>query len=253
MRYTQAESRSKCFLNDTHEVKQPFRYVFARPASWIPTVRPGASSFALSAALVARRGACRAMSSLASMRVKTMVKDAEAARAKARKRAAAALVLRYLRDNGYAESADALDAEAASLLGGVEAADNITLERVFLEVEEHHVAKHGTAPKMFRRVERSAPPREGKDAETRDVARHHRARARADAAGAPAGNTATSPARPARPRRRARPPLASAPRRSADPARADATAPGGLDVAGPPSPPPPPAAPRRARRSSPPR
>ena len=130
------------------------------------------------------------MSSLASMRVKTMVKDAEAARAKARKRAAAALVLRYLRDNGYAESADALDAEAASLLGGVEAADNVTLERVFLEVEEHHVAKHGTAPKMFRRVERSAPPREGKDAETRDVARHHRARARADAAGAPAGNTA---------------------------------------------------------------
>ena len=108
----------------------------------------------------------------------------------ARKRAAAALVLRYLRDNGYAESADALDAEAASLLGGVEAADNVTLERVFLEVEEHHVAKHGTAPKMFRRVERSAPPREGKDAETRDVARHHRARARADAAGAPAGNTA---------------------------------------------------------------
>ena len=96
------------------------------------------------------------MSSLASMRVKTMVKDAEAARAKARKRAAAALVLRYLRDNGYAESADALDAEAASLLGGVEAADNVTLERVFLEVEEHHVAKHGTAPKMFRRVERSA-------------------------------------------------------------------------------------------------
>ena len=231
MRYTQAESRSKCFLNDTHEVKQPFRYVFARPASWIPTVRPGASSFALSAALVARRGACRAMSSLASMRVKTMVKDAEAARAKARKRAAAALVLRYLRDNGYAESADALDAEAASLLGGVEAADNVTLERVFLEVEEHHVAKHGTAPKMFRRVERSAPPREGKDAETRDVARRHRARARADAAGAPAGNVPGASRASTAPRSGA-PPLASAPRRSADPARADATAPGGLDVAG---------------------
>jgi katanin p60 ATPase-containing subunit A1 len=92
------------------------------------------------------------MSALASMRVNTMVKDVEAAKAKERRRAALVLLLRYLHDNGYAESASALASESATHLGSVDAADNVSLERIFLELEEHHLAKHGTAPKLFRRV-----------------------------------------------------------------------------------------------------
>ena len=92
------------------------------------------------------------MSALASMRVNTMVKDVEAAKAKERRRAALVLLLRYLHDNGYAESASALASESATHRGSVDGADNVSLERIFLELEEHHLAKHGTAPKLFRRV-----------------------------------------------------------------------------------------------------
>ena len=81
-----------------------------------------------------------------------MVKDVEAAKAKERRRAALVLLLRYLHDNGYAESASALASESGTHLGSVDAADNVSLERIFLELEEHHLAKHGTLPKLFRRT-----------------------------------------------------------------------------------------------------
>ena len=37
-------------------------------------------------------------------------------------------------------------------LGKYDTADNINLEKIFLDVEEHHVGKFGRAPKLFRRV-----------------------------------------------------------------------------------------------------
>ena len=89
------------------------------------------------------------MSALSTMRVNTMAKDVEAARAKASTRDAVVLLHRHLEDNGYGESADALAREAASALAGTTVADDVSLERIFREHEEHHAATHGAPPKLY--------------------------------------------------------------------------------------------------------
>ena len=94
-----------------------------------------------------------------------------------------------------------------------------------------HVAKHGTAPKMFRRVERSAPPREGKT--PRRATSPVIARARADAAGAPAGNVPGASRASTAPRSGAPPHVRAASLRG--PRAGGRDRPGGLDVAGLPS------------------
>lgn len=104
------------------------------------------------------------MSALSTMRVNTMAKDVEAARAKASTRDAVVLLHRHLEDNGYGESADALAREAASALAGTTVADDISLERIFREHEEHYVAKHGAPPKLYARESRPA----GRDGRARD-------------------------------------------------------------------------------------
>ena len=104
------------------------------------------------------------MSALSTMRVNTMAKDVEAARAKASTRDAVVLLHRHLEDNGYGESADALAREAASALAGTTVADDISLERIFREHEEHYAAKHGAPPKLYTRESRPA----GRDGRARD-------------------------------------------------------------------------------------
>jgi katanin p60 ATPase-containing subunit A1 len=86
------------------------------------------------------------------MRVNTMAKDVEAARAKASTRDAVALLHRHLEDNGYCDTAETLAREAASSLAGVTVADDISLEKIFLEHERYHVKRHGVAPKLYGRV-----------------------------------------------------------------------------------------------------
>ena len=104
------------------------------------------------------------MSALSTMRVNTMAKDVEAARAKASTRDAVVLLHRHLEDNGYGESADALAREAASALAGTTVADDISLERIFREHEENYAAKHGAPPKLYTRESRPA----GRDGRARD-------------------------------------------------------------------------------------
>ena len=69
-----------------------------------------------------------------------------------RKRNAIVLLLRYLRDNGYVDSAEVLQKESSLAPGSVDAADNISLERIFRELEEHHIQRFGQPPKLFRRA-----------------------------------------------------------------------------------------------------
>ena len=69
-----------------------------------------------------------------------------------RKRNAIVLLLRYLRDNGYVDSAEVLQRESSLAPGTVDAADNVHLERIFRELEEHHIQRFGRAPKLFRRT-----------------------------------------------------------------------------------------------------
>lgn len=104
------------------------------------------------------------MSALSTMRVNTMAKDLEAARAKASTRDAVVLLHRHLEDNGYGESADALAREAASALAGTTVADDVSLERIFREHEEHHVATHGAPPKLYAREAKLS----GRDGRARD-------------------------------------------------------------------------------------
>lgn len=104
------------------------------------------------------------MSALSTMRVNTMVKDVEAARVKASTRDAVVLLHRHLEDNGYGESADALAREAASALAGTTVADDVSLERIFREHEEHHVATHGAPPKLYAREAKLS----GRDGRARD-------------------------------------------------------------------------------------
>lgn len=104
------------------------------------------------------------MSALSTMRVNTMAKDVEAARAKASTRDAVVLLHRHLEDNGYGESADALAREAASALAGTTVADDVSLERIFREHEEHHVATHGAPPKLYAREAKLS----GRDGRARD-------------------------------------------------------------------------------------
>ena len=104
------------------------------------------------------------MSALSTMRVNTMAKDVEAARAKASTRDAVVLLHRHLEDNGYGESADALAREAASALAGTTVADDVSLERIFREHEEHHVATHGAPPKLYAREAKPS----GRDGRARD-------------------------------------------------------------------------------------
>ena len=104
------------------------------------------------------------MSALSTMRVNTMVKDVEAARVKASTRDAVVLLHRHLEDNGYGESADALAREAASALAGTTVADDVSLERIFREHEEHHVATHGAPPKLYAREAKPS----GRDGRARD-------------------------------------------------------------------------------------
>ena len=96
------------------------------------------------------------MSALSTMRVNTMAKDVDAARAKASTRDAVVLLHRHLEDNGYGESADALAREAASALAGTTVADDISLERIFREHEEHYAAKHGAPPRLYTREAKPA-------------------------------------------------------------------------------------------------
>ena len=104
------------------------------------------------------------MSALSTMRVNTMAKDLEAARAKASTRDAVVLLHRHLEDNGYGESADALAREAASALAGTTVADDVSLERIFREHEEHHAATHGAPPKLYAREAKPS----GRDGRARD-------------------------------------------------------------------------------------
>ena len=104
------------------------------------------------------------MSALSTMRVNTMAKDVEAARAKASTRDAVVLLHRHLEDNGYGESADALAREAASALAGTTVADDVSLERIFREHEEHHVTTHGAPPKLYAREAKLS----GRDGRARD-------------------------------------------------------------------------------------
>ena len=104
------------------------------------------------------------MSALSTMRVNTMAKDVEAARAKASTRDAVVLLHRHLEDNGYGESAAALAREAASALAGTTVADDVSLERIFREHEEHHVATHGAPPKLYAREAKPS----GRDGRARD-------------------------------------------------------------------------------------
>ena len=104
------------------------------------------------------------MSALSTMRVNTMAKDVEAARAKASTRDAVVLLHRHLEDNGYGESADALAREAASALAGTTVADDVSLERIFREHEEHHAATHGAPPKLYAREAKLS----GRDGRARD-------------------------------------------------------------------------------------
>ena len=69
-----------------------------------------------------------------------------------RKRNAIVLLLRHLRDNGYVDSAEVLQKESSLAPGSVDAADNISLERIFRELEEHHIQRFGQTPKLFRRA-----------------------------------------------------------------------------------------------------
>lgn len=69
-----------------------------------------------------------------------------------RKRNAIVLLLRYLRDNGYVDSAEVLQKESSLAPGSVDAADNISLERIFRELDEHHIQRFGQPPKLFRRA-----------------------------------------------------------------------------------------------------
>ena len=69
-----------------------------------------------------------------------------------RKRNAIVLLLRYLHDNGYVDSAEVLQKESSLAPGSVDAADNISLERIFRELDEHHIQRLGQPPKLFRRA-----------------------------------------------------------------------------------------------------
>eukprot|EP00740_Mantoniella_antarctica_P016193 CAMPEP_0181382160 /NCGR_PEP_ID=MMETSP1106-20121128/20571_1 /TAXON_ID=81844 /ORGANISM="Mantoniella antarctica, Strain SL-175" /LENGTH=68 /DNA_ID=CAMNT_0023501521 /DNA_START=126 /DNA_END=329 /DNA_ORIENTATION=- len=68
------------------------------------------------------------MAALSAMQMDTLVSEAEAAKSKERKRNALVLLLRYLHDNGYADSASGLQHESSVSLEQFDAADNVTLE-----------------------------------------------------------------------------------------------------------------------------
>ena len=50
------------------------------------------------------------------------------------------------------DSAEVLQRESSLAPGTVDAADNVHLERIFRELEEHHIQRFGRAPKLFRRA-----------------------------------------------------------------------------------------------------
>lgn len=64
-----------------------------------------------------------------------------------RTRNAQVLLLKYLRDNGYVDTAGTLTRESSAPLNDYEAASDVSLERVFEDVENHHVSARGGVPR----------------------------------------------------------------------------------------------------------
>ena len=104
--------------------------------------------------------------SLSALRAQTKAREVEERRQQDRRRAALALILRHLCDNGYLNSIDALQAESGVSLRQLDAADNISLVSVLQEFEEFYELKFGRRPKLVRKPAASSSAGASGDAVT---------------------------------------------------------------------------------------
>jgi katanin p60 ATPase-containing subunit A1 len=140
-----------------------------------------------------------------------------------RTRNAQVLLLKYLRDNGYVDTAGTLTRESSAPLNDYEAASDVSLERVFEDVENHHVSARGEYPALVTRWsgrEDDAPPTPSVSGRR---APHEHARAE---------RAAAAPPPPPKHQQRGRRPRVGVAAKGGDDANADGAAVDGLGLAG---------------------
>ena len=84
-------------------------------------------------------------------------READEERTLSRKRNLLVLILHYLNDEGYLDSAHSLEAEASISLNRYDVCDNIDLETVLQEYESYYYVKFQKYPKVVKKVTESAP------------------------------------------------------------------------------------------------
>jgi katanin p60 ATPase-containing subunit A1 len=92
------------------------------------------------------------MSLLAEIKVNSKAKEQEQKILQERKRGLIALIIRYLIDQGFLESAERLQTESGFSLKKFDVADNIDLFNILVEYEDFYYLKFGRKPKFIKKI-----------------------------------------------------------------------------------------------------
>lgn len=90
------------------------------------------------------------------LRTANEAREAEEQRSEQRKRTLLILILQYLRDEGYIDTAHALEKEGGTSLAKYEVCDNIDLPTILQEYESYHFVKFNRMPKIIKKKVTSA-------------------------------------------------------------------------------------------------
>lgn len=92
------------------------------------------------------------MSLLAEIKVNAKAKEQEQKTLQERRRGLLALIIRYLVDSGYFDSAEKLQTESGLSLKKFDVADNIDLFNILVEYEDFYSFKFGRKPKLIKKI-----------------------------------------------------------------------------------------------------
>ncbi|XP_042192039.1 katanin p60 ATPase-containing subunit A-like 2 [Callorhinchus milii] len=87
-----------------------------------------------------------------TMKVANQVREAEELRSEARRKNLLILILNYLSDEGYMDTANSLDQETNMGLHRFEVCDNIDLETILMEYESYYYVKFQRFPKLTKKA-----------------------------------------------------------------------------------------------------
>nr|CAG4712418.1 unnamed protein product [Naegleria fowleri] len=96
--------------------------------------------------------------SLLKIKLQNKAREQQEKQIQDRKKGILVLMIRYLFDNGYLESAEKMQSETGISLKKFDAADNMDLNNVFIEFEEYYQMKFMKKPKLFRKIQSGEEP-----------------------------------------------------------------------------------------------